>query len=99
MLPGGSGGGDHVHDETESSANDRRLRAVVSPSLNPETARLCNRYQIPYMPGASTVKEVVEGMEWGADIVKVFPGETLGVAFVKAVWGHYLKPRSCQPEV
>jgi 2-dehydro-3-deoxyphosphogluconate aldolase / (4S)-4-hydroxy-2-oxoglutarate aldolase len=62
-------------------------RFVVSPSLNPETARLCNRYQIPYMPGASTVKEVVEGMEWGADIVKVFPGEALGVAFVKAVRG------------
>jgi len=60
---------------------------VVSPSLNPETARLCNRYQIPYIPGASTLREVIEGMECGADIVKVFPGETLGPAFVKAVRG------------
>src|SRR6185369_5537505 len=54
---------------------------------NPETARLCNRYQIPYLPGASTVGEVVEAMECGADIVKVFPGETLGPAFIKAVKG------------
>src|SRR5450631_1745845 len=60
---------------------------VVSPSLNASTARLCNRYQIPYMPGAGTIGEVVEAMECGADIVKVFPGEILGPAFVKAVAG------------
>ena len=57
---------------------------VVSPSLNADTARLCNRYRIPYLPGASTIREIVEAMECGADIVKVFPGETLGPAFVKA---------------
>ncbi len=60
---------------------------VVSPALNPETARLCNRYQVPYMPGAATVGEVIAAMECGADIVKVFPGEILGPAFVKAVKG------------
>jgi 2-dehydro-3-deoxyphosphogluconate aldolase/(4S)-4-hydroxy-2-oxoglutarate aldolase len=58
---------------------------VVSPALNPETARLCNRYQIPYIPGAATVREIVEAMECGAEIVKVFPGEILNPAFVKAV--------------
>ena len=57
---------------------------IVSPSLNRDTARLCNRYQIPYLPGAGTIGEIVEAMECGADIVKVFPGETLGPAFVKA---------------
>ncbi len=37
------------------------------------------------MPGAATIAEVVAAMESGADIVKVFPGEILGPAFVKAV--------------
>ncbi|MGD0180135.1 MAG: bifunctional 2-keto-4-hydroxyglutarate aldolase/2-keto-3-deoxy-6-phosphogluconate aldolase, partial [Terriglobales bacterium] len=60
---------------------------VVSPALNADTARLCNRYQVPYMPGAGTIGEVIAAMECGADIVKVFPGETLGPAFVKAVKG------------
>ena len=59
---------------------------VFSPTLNPETGRLCNRYQVPYTP-ASTLKEVIEGMECGADIVKVFPPESLGPAFVMAVRG------------
>ena len=53
--------------------------------MNVETAKLCNRYQIPYLPGAGTVREIIEAMECGAGIVKVFPGETTGPAFVKAV--------------
>ena len=81
------GAGTVLDPETARAAILAGARFVVSPSLNPETARLCNRYQVPYLPGASTVKEVVEGMECGADIVKVFPGETLGLAFVKAVRG------------
>jgi len=58
---------------------------VVSPHLNPEVIKICNRYQVPSMPGAASVKEIVEAMELGADIIKVFPGEVLGPKFIKAV--------------
>jgi 2-dehydro-3-deoxyphosphogluconate aldolase / (4S)-4-hydroxy-2-oxoglutarate aldolase len=81
------GAGTVLDPETARIAALSGAQFVVSPSLNPETARLCNRYQTPYIPGASTLKEVIEGMECGADIVKVFPGETLGPAFVNAVRG------------
>jgi len=81
------GAGTVLDPETARVATLSGAQFVVSPSLNPETARLCNRYQVPYIPGAGTLKEVIEGMECGADIVKVFPGETLGPAFVKAVRG------------
>ncbi len=79
------GAGTVLDPETARIAILAGAQFVVSPSLNPETARLCNRYQIPYMPGAATIAEVVAAMESGADIVKVFPGEILGPAFVKAV--------------
>lgn len=81
------GAGTVLDPETARIAILAGAQFVVSPSLNPETARLCNRYQVPYMPGAGTVGEVIEAMECGADIVKVFPGEILGPAFVKAVKG------------
>jgi 2-dehydro-3-deoxyphosphogluconate aldolase/(4S)-4-hydroxy-2-oxoglutarate aldolase len=81
------GAGTVLDPETARVAILAGAQFVVSPGLNRETARLSNRYQIPYLPGASTVTEVIEGMECGADIVKVFPGETLGPAFVKAVKG------------
>src|SRR5580692_1010204 len=79
------GAGTVLDPETARIAILAGAQFIVSPSLNPDTARLCNRYQIPYMPGAGTIREVVEAMECGADIIKVFPGETLGPGFVKAV--------------
>jgi 2-dehydro-3-deoxyphosphogluconate aldolase / (4S)-4-hydroxy-2-oxoglutarate aldolase len=81
------GAGTVLDPETARVAILAGAQFVVSPSLNAETARLCNRYQIPYMPGAGTVGEVIAAMECGADIVKAFPGEILGPAFVKAVTG------------
>jgi 2-dehydro-3-deoxyphosphogluconate aldolase / (4S)-4-hydroxy-2-oxoglutarate aldolase len=81
------GAGTVLDAETARIAILAGAQFVVAPALNPETARLCNRYAIPYMPGAGTMGEVLAAMECGADIVKVFPGETLGPAFVKATRG------------
>jgi 2-dehydro-3-deoxyphosphogluconate aldolase / (4S)-4-hydroxy-2-oxoglutarate aldolase len=81
------GAGTVLDPETARIAILAGAQFLVSPCLNSETARLANRYQIPYMPGAGSVREIVEAMECGADIVKVFPGEMLGPAFVKAVRG------------
>jgi 2-dehydro-3-deoxyphosphogluconate aldolase/(4S)-4-hydroxy-2-oxoglutarate aldolase len=81
------GAGTVLDPETARIAILAGAQFVVSPALNADTARLCNRYQVPYMPGAGTIGEVIAAMECGADIVKVFPGETLGPAFVKAVKG------------
>jgi len=79
------GAGTVLDPETARIAILAGAQFIVSPALNPETARLCNRYQVPYLPGAATIREVIEAMECGADIVKIFPGEILGPAFVKAV--------------
>lgn len=81
------GAGTVLDPETARIAILAGAQYVVSPSLNLDTVRLCNRYQIPIMPGAATIKEIIEGMEAGADIIKVFPGEAFGPGFVKAVKG------------
>ena len=81
------GAGTVLDPETARIAILAGAQYIVSPSVSADTARLCNRYQIPYMPGAGTMREIVDAMECGADIVKLFPGETLGPAFVKAVKG------------
>lgn len=43
---------------------------IVSPSLNPEVARLCNRHRIPYTPGCGSVTEICNAQELGCDLVK-----------------------------
>lgn len=58
---------------------------IVSPCFDEETAKLCNLYQIPYMPGCMTITEMKRALEFGVDIVKLFPGSAFGSDFVKAV--------------
>lgn len=60
---------------------------IVSSSFDVETAKLCNLYRVPYMPGCMTLKEISEALQYGVDIVKIFPGNVLKVDFVKAVKG------------
>jgi 2-dehydro-3-deoxyphosphogluconate aldolase/(4S)-4-hydroxy-2-oxoglutarate aldolase len=62
-------------------------RFIVGPSFNSEVARLCNRRRIPYIPGCATPTEIVTAEEAGSELVKVFPGDSLGPAFVKAIRG------------
>jgi 2-dehydro-3-deoxyphosphogluconate aldolase/(4S)-4-hydroxy-2-oxoglutarate aldolase len=59
---------------------------IVGPMFNPEIARLCNRRKVAYMPGCATLTEISTAEEAGVEIVKIFPGETVGgPTFVKAI--------------
>ncbi len=59
---------------------------VVGPTLNPEVARLCNRRKIAYSPGCGSASEIAQAEELGVEIVKIFPGDSVGgPGFVKAV--------------
>jgi 2-dehydro-3-deoxyphosphogluconate aldolase/(4S)-4-hydroxy-2-oxoglutarate aldolase len=61
---------------------------VVGPNLNPEVARLCNRRKISYSPGCGSASEIAEAEELGVEIVKVFPGDSVGgPQFVKSILG------------
>jgi len=61
---------------------------VVGPLLNETIARLCNRRKVAYIPGCGSVSEVSYAEEFGVEIVKIFPGDSVGgPGFVKAVLG------------
>ena len=61
---------------------------IVSPILNPEMAKVCNRRKILWSPGCATLSEISYAEELGAEIVKIFPGAQVGgPGFVKAVKG------------
>lgn len=51
---------------------------VVGPTLNPDVAKLCNRHCLPYSPGCGSATEVMQAQELGVEIVKVFPGSSVG---------------------
>lgn len=81
------GAGTVLDPETARIAILSGAQYVVSPSFSKETIKLCNRYQIPCMPGVMTIEGVIEAMESGADILKIFPGEVFGPKIIKAIKG------------
>jgi 2-dehydro-3-deoxyphosphogluconate aldolase/(4S)-4-hydroxy-2-oxoglutarate aldolase len=61
---------------------------VVGPLLNADVARICNRRGIPYSPGCGSATEIGDAQELGCEIVKVFPGASVGGPdFVRSVMG------------
>jgi 2-dehydro-3-deoxyphosphogluconate aldolase/(4S)-4-hydroxy-2-oxoglutarate aldolase len=61
---------------------------VVSPLLNPEMARVCNRRKVLWIPGCGSMSEISYAEELGAETVKMFPGLSVGGPdFIKAVKG------------
>lgn len=79
------GAGSVLDSETARIAILAGAEYIVSPAFDIDTAKLCNRYQVPYMPGCMTITEMVTAMEAGCDIIKMFPGSAFGPSFVKAV--------------
>ena len=63
---------------------------IVSPIVNAEMAKTCNRRKIGWMPGCGSVTEISYAEELGAEVVKIFPGSQVGgPSFVKAVKGPF----------
>ncbi len=81
------GAGTVLDPETARIAILEGAEFVVSPALNLDTIRLCNRYRVAVMPGTTTLDGVVTALEAGADIIKIFPGEIVGMKMIKAIKG------------
>jgi len=63
---------------------------IVSPILNEDMAKACNRRKVMWSPGCGSLSEISKAEELGAEVVKIFPGsEVGGPSFVKAVRGPF----------
>ena len=77
---------------------------IVSPILNPEIAKICNRRKIAWSPGCGSLNDISHAEELGAEIVKIFPGTSVGgPEFVKAVkgpcpWSNIMPTGGVEPE-
>jgi len=81
------GAGSVLDAETARACLLAGAEYIVSPTLDIETIKLCNRYQKIVMPGAMSVTEVLRAMEAGADVVKVFPASLFGPKIISSIKG------------
>lgn len=60
---------------------------VVTPVFREDIALVCNRRKVLWSPGCGSLTEIAKAEELGCEIVKLFPGNIYGPAFVKAIKG------------
>ncbi|HUG92581.1 MAG TPA: bifunctional 4-hydroxy-2-oxoglutarate aldolase/2-dehydro-3-deoxy-phosphogluconate aldolase, partial [Planctomycetaceae bacterium] len=79
------GAGSVLDAETARAALLAGAEFIVSPAVRHDVIQLCRRYGKVVMPGAFTPTEVLSAWEAGADIVKIFPADVGGPAYLKAI--------------
>jgi 2-dehydro-3-deoxyphosphogluconate aldolase/(4S)-4-hydroxy-2-oxoglutarate aldolase len=60
---------------------------VVQPVTTELIGKLCRTRGVPWIPAGSTLNEIYQATQLGADVVKVFPGNVVGPGFIKAILG------------
>lgn len=81
------GAGTVLDPETARDALLAGAEFIVSPALNLQVIELAKRYSKLVMPGAFTPTEVITAWQAGADIVKIFPSDVTGPAYLQALRG------------
>ena len=71
--------------KTAHDAVDAGARYVVSPIFKPEIVAAAHERGVPAMPGAFSPTEIQLATEAGADVIKVFPADVVGMEFFRAV--------------
>jgi 2-dehydro-3-deoxyphosphogluconate aldolase/(4S)-4-hydroxy-2-oxoglutarate aldolase len=72
------GAGTVLDGETARMAILAGAEFIVAPNLDRGTIEVCSRYSKISVPGALTPTEAVTAWQWGADLVKIFPVDTVG---------------------
>lgn len=67
------GAGTVLDAETARHAILHGAQFIIAPNLDKGVAEMCNRYQIPYAPGCTSLSECVQGLSLGAAFIKAFP--------------------------
>jgi 2-dehydro-3-deoxyphosphogluconate aldolase/(4S)-4-hydroxy-2-oxoglutarate aldolase len=58
---------------------------IVSPIINPEVAKVAHKHKLLWIPGCMTPTEIYLAQKYGADLIKIFPANVLGPAFISSV--------------
>ncbi len=79
------GVGSVLNKQTANDAISAGAKYVVSPVFKLEIIQEAKKYSIPVMPGAFSPTEILTAFESGADVVKIFPADIVGMAFFKGI--------------
>jgi 2-dehydro-3-deoxyphosphogluconate aldolase/(4S)-4-hydroxy-2-oxoglutarate aldolase len=62
---------------------------IASPGCSPSMIRACKALGVPSVVGAITPTEVMNALQLGADVIKVFPAPSVGPGFFAEIQGPF----------
>lgn len=81
------GAGTVLTVEQVQAARKAGAEYIITPTSREDVIKETKALGMAAMPGAMTPTEIEQCYRWGADIIKVFPSENLGVSYIKALKG------------
>jgi 2-dehydro-3-deoxyphosphogluconate aldolase/(4S)-4-hydroxy-2-oxoglutarate aldolase len=86
MSPGlRVGAGTILCADNARAAHEAGAEFIVTPTLQPETIAFCRTNGLPIACGCMTPTEALTAHQAGADFIKLFPAETLGPGYLRAL--------------
>ena len=70
---------------TARAGIDAGAKFIVTPAVRPEVIAVCKERGVPVLSGALTPTEAYTAWELGADVIKIFPAEFFGPAYIKSL--------------
>jgi 2-dehydro-3-deoxyphosphogluconate aldolase/(4S)-4-hydroxy-2-oxoglutarate aldolase len=84
------GAGTVLSSEQAKKAIGAGARFVVAPSLELNLVPICHEANVPCIPGAATPTEIITAARAKADLVKIFPADTVGGPyFIRQMFGPF----------
>jgi 2-dehydro-3-deoxyphosphogluconate aldolase / (4S)-4-hydroxy-2-oxoglutarate aldolase len=81
------GAGTVLDNKTAKIAIESGAKFIVSPTFDIKTSKICKKEQIPYIPGCLTITEIMNAINHGCDVIKLFPGSAFGPSYIKSIHG------------
>ena len=86
------GAGTVLSTDQVQEARDAGAQFMVTPGFNPKVVDYCVNNSIPIVPGVCTPTEIEAALEYGLDVLKFFPAQSMGgIKSLKAFSGPYSK--------
>jgi 2-dehydro-3-deoxyphosphogluconate aldolase/(4S)-4-hydroxy-2-oxoglutarate aldolase len=79
------GMGTVVDAATVAEAQAAGAQFIVTPCVRPAVIAACKERNLPILGGALTPTEAYNSYELGVDVIKIFPAEYFGPAYIKSI--------------
>jgi len=81
------GAGTVTSTQLAGTVIDAGARYVLAPNLDKAVLDYCQERAVPMIPGATTCTEILQALEYGVEVVKLFPAAALGTSYLKQIRG------------